>query len=105
MTQKTANIHINIQPELKDKAEQVFAATGHTASEAIEQFYAWTARHHRTPMKLKDKRISVPVEDDLTPEEIRQLLAEAKAEIERGEYYTTDDIKAMLKEKRYATRV
>lgn len=102
---RTATIHTRIQPELKQRAEKIFADSGHTTSDVLEQFYIQTVLRGKVPIKLSKRRASIPDEALMTADEIRGMLSEssraAKKQIASGEYLTTDDIKEKLN-KRYA---
>ena len=65
---KTAMIRARVEPELKHKAEQVFAALGISPTEAITIFYTQTALHNGLPFELR-----IPNEETL--EAIRQVRA------------------------------
>ena len=97
MIKKTAEIHARIQPNIKRQAEQVFAKTGHTASEAIEQFYVWTVKHQKTPMRLR-KRVNIPDENLLTDEEMKALIEEARKEAREGKVISLEESKRELRE-------
>lgn len=98
MATKTAEIHIMIRPDLKDGAESVFAKAGYTASEAIEQFYAWTLRHNRTPMKI-EKKAKIPDLSRMTKEEVNAILDDSEKQIEQGRYITVSEARRRVKEK------
>ena len=63
---KTALVQARMEPELKEKADKVFAALGLNASTAISLFYAQTVRQGGIPLELK-----VPNEE--TMEAIEEL--------------------------------
>ena len=50
---KTILVQARIEPELKEKADEVFDALGLTASAAISLFYAQVVRHGGIPLELK----------------------------------------------------
>lgn len=94
---KTAEIHARIQPNIKQQAEQIFAKTGHTASEAIEQFYIWTIKHRKTPMRLR-KRADIPDENLMTDAEIKEMIEEARKEVREGKVTTLDELRKEMHE-------
>lgn len=103
METRTATIHARIHPGLKMRAEEIFAATGHTTSDILEQFYAQTVARGKVPIRLKKRRANIPDLNLMTPEEISTMLRSAKAsldkQIESGHYTTLNDAKARFKEK------
>ena len=68
MSNKTSEVHVRIQPHLKQRAEAVFAQTGYSPSEAIQQFYAWTARHNKIPIRLHHSIQDIPCFDFISEE-------------------------------------
>jgi DNA-damage-inducible protein J len=49
---KTANINARIEPEIKKKAESIFAALGISASDAIGMFYRQVAFRRGIPFDI-----------------------------------------------------
>lgn len=98
MVTKTADIHVRIQPNLKEEAEKIFMSTGHTASDAITQFYAWTVRHKKTPMRLRRKP-AIPCLDDMTEEEINIMVEEARQQARAGKIVSLDETVRKIEKK------
>ncbi|MBR0431272.1 type II toxin-antitoxin system RelB/DinJ family antitoxin [Candidatus Saccharibacteria bacterium] len=100
---RTATIHTRIQPNLKARAERIFAESGHTTSDIIEQLYIQTVRQGKVPIRLNKRRANIPDEALMTSDEIKKLLTDAsgsaKRQIASNKYITTKDIKKQLKEK------
>lgn len=100
---RTATIHARIQPGLKSRAEEIFAESGHTTSEVLEQFYAQTVKRGKVPIRLTKRRAKILDESINTPEEIRTALVQAKKsaqrQFEEGKYITEQDVQAHFKEK------
>ena len=88
---KTAEIHTRIQPSVKRQAERIFAESGHTASDAIEQFYIWTIKHGKTPMRLR-KHANIPDEALMSDAEADQMINEARADYKNGNYISLDSL-------------
>lgn len=105
MNTRSATIHTRIQPKLKQRAEKIFADSGHTPSDVLEQFYIQTVRRGKVPIKLNKRRAKNPDEALMTADEIREMLSKssqmAKDQIASGDYITTDNIKDKLN-KQYA---
>lgn len=100
MALRTATIHIRIQPGLKKSAEEIFAESGVTASEAVEQFYAQTVKRGKVPIKLSRRRRANILDENVnTPEEIRAALDKAEKSVESGNYYTIKEVRESMKTK------
>jgi DNA-damage-inducible protein J len=65
---KTEMIRARVEPELKHEAEEVFAALGLSATEAITLFYRQVSLHHGLPFEVK-------IPNAATLEAIRQAQA------------------------------
>ena len=50
---KTEMIRARVEPSLKHEAEEVFAALGLSATEAISLFYKQVSLHHGLPFEVK----------------------------------------------------
>ncbi len=50
---KTEMIRARVEPDLKHEAEEVFAALGLSATEAITLFYKQVSLHHGLPFEVK----------------------------------------------------
>ena len=97
MAIKSAEIHTRIQPNVKRQAEQIFARTGHTASEAIEQFYVWTIKHQKTPMRLR-KHVDIPDENLMTDAELAKMVESARKEVHEGKVTSLEEFKKEMTE-------
>ena len=85
------------------RAEKIFADSGHTTSDVIEQLYIQTVRRGKVPIRLAKRRANIPDEALMTPEEIRAMLEEANKSAERqiasGEFISLQDVKDGLRQK------
>lgn len=103
MNTRTATIHTRIQPNLKSRAEQIFADSGHTTSDVIEQFYIQTVRRGKVPIHLSKRRAKIPDEILMTTDETKAMLTaasnSAKEQLSTGKTISTQDIKQDLREK------
>ena len=103
MEMRTATIHARIKPSLKDRAEKIFVASGHTTSDVLEQFYIQTIRRGKVPIRLAKRRATIPDENLLSSSEIREILRNAhnsaNKQISSGNYITTETVKKDLKRK------
>lgn len=99
MATRTADIHIRIQPDVKKRAEQIFAEGGFTLTDGIEQFLSWTVRHKKVPIRLVRRRPNIPVLSEMTREEIRLELTKAESDFKHGRVYTAEKINEMAGER------
>jgi len=80
---KTEMIRARVEPDLKHEAEEVFAALGLSATEAITLFYKQVSLHHGLPFEVK-------IPNATTIEAIRQ--AQSKEGLTK--YGSTQDLMA-----------
>ena len=74
MTQKSANLYVRIEPEVKEQAEHILSALGISASSAVNMFY-----------KQIILRRGIPFEIALPPVDISRISAsELSEELEKG---------------------
>ena len=101
MSTRTATIHTRIQPNLKFRAEQIFAESGHTTSDVLEQFYIQTVRSGKVPIRLNKRRATIPDEALMSDKEIKLMLSaaskSARKQISEVNLITSNDIKVGLK--------
>ena len=50
---KTEMIRARVEPDLKHEAEEIFAALGLSATEAIQLFYKQVSLHHGLPFEVR----------------------------------------------------
>lgn len=50
---KTEMIRARVEPDLKHEAEEIFAALGLSATEAIKLFYKQVSLHHGLPFEVR----------------------------------------------------
>ena len=90
---KTATVHVRVAPDIKEKAEKVFASTGLTTSQAVSLFLTSVANHNGIPFELtapsqEDQDVAFATAIQKTgggttsPEAIRILRLYAKGEID-----------------------
>lgn len=74
MTQKSANLYVRIEPEVKEQAENILSALGLSASSAVNMFY-----------KQIILRRGIPFEVSLPPLDISSMsVSELSQELEKG---------------------
>lgn len=91
---KSANLSIRIDPEVKQNAEVILNELGLSMASAINMFLKQVTIHKGLPFDVKLKNMPTFVED-LTQEELINLLEEA----DKGEGIPFDDVKKELSKK------
>lgn len=84
MAAKSSNLNARIEPELKEKAENILSALGISASSAINMFYKQIVLHGGLPFEVK-----LPPEHsrnfyDLSESELNELIQKGLDDIEAG---------------------
>ena len=77
MAQKSANLYVRIEPEVKEQAESILAALGIPASNAINMFYKQIILHQGIPFD-----VTLPANMPLDASTMSA--AELSEELERG---------------------
>ena len=95
-----STITLEIEPKLFRQAENVLNSIGLKYSEALNLFNRQIVLRNAFPLELKGKdRPNIPCIDDMTDEELDNLIQEALDDIEAGNYYTADEVEKELEEK------
>lgn len=83
MTTKSANIYARIEPEVKEKAEEILNQLGIPSSLAINMFYKQIILQNGIPFELKIP--SAPISfDHLSDDEINKELEKGYNDIKNG---------------------
>lgn len=82
---------IEVEPELKKRADVVFNQLGMSASKAVNLLLNYVVSLKRMPEDLG--RPSIPCIDDITEDELDDLFQQGIDEIEAGNFYTFDEVK------------
>lgn len=83
MTTKSANIYARIEPEVKEKAEEILNQLGIPSSLAINMFYKQIILQNGIPFELKIP--SAPINfNDLSDDEINRELEKGYNDINNG---------------------
>ena len=77
MAQKSANLYVRIEPDVKEKAESILSALGVPASNAINMFYKQIIIHRGLPFE-----VVLPARRPLDLSEMSA--AELSEELEKG---------------------
>ena len=81
---KSANLYARIEPELKEKAENILAALGIPASNAITMFYKQIILQKGLPFEVKlpsDNPVDISI---LTDDELNSELEKGFSDIDAG---------------------
>lgn len=93
---KTAAIYARVEPDVKERAEEVLNRLGIPMSHAIDMFLRQIDLQRGIPfeMKLPEKPLSY---DDLSDLEFDLLMEEAMEDIKNGNVYSAADLEAEMK--------
>ena len=99
MTQKSANISVRIEPEIKETAEEILSALGIPVSSAINMFYKQIILHGGLPFEA-----CLPIKEpldmsELTPEELNREIEKGYSDFLEGRYMPLDEAIARLRKK------
>ena len=98
MTTKTATILVRTEPEIKQKADQIFARIGMTTSGATNIFLHQVVQDGGLPFKPRvATKPDIPDMNELSKEEILGLLAEGEEDIKAGRVQPAEEVFAELR--------
>lgn len=89
---KKSVVYVRVDSDLKEKAEEILRQLGISPSSAITMFYSQIARSNGLPLDLQ----LPPSEEDLTPEELDAELEKGVRSIERGDFYTQEEMHRII---------
>lgn len=81
---KTANLYARIEPNVKEKAEEILEVLGIPASSAINMFYKQIILQHGIPFDVKIPADSVPNVELLSKEALNSELEKGYAQMLEG---------------------
>ena len=87
---------IEVEPELKKKADAVLNELGLSVKGAVDLFLRNVTSRKKLPEELK--RPPIPCLEDLTEEEFDALMEEAFDDIEAGRTYTIEEVRKFMEE-------
>ena len=93
MSNKTANIFVRIEPEIKEQAEQVLASLGIPVSLAVNLLFRQIAMHKKIPFEM-----SVPPHprhldlSQMSTEEFHASLQKGLDDAQAGRFVSIEDI-------------
>ena len=99
MSNKSANLCVRIEPEVKEKAEAILAELGIPASNAINLFYKQIILHNGLPfeLKLSNKIIDESV---ISEKDLALKLKKALESVNEGNGYTLNESIERLNKKK-----
>ncbi|GAB2024282.1 type II toxin-antitoxin system RelB/DinJ family antitoxin [Lactovum odontotermitis] len=81
---KTANLYARIEPNIKERAEEILEVLGIPASSAINMFYKQIILQHGIPFDVKIPADSVPNVERLSKEALNSELEKGYAQMLEG---------------------
>ena len=97
MAAKSANLYARVEPDVKERAEEILAALGIPASNAINMFYRPVILQQGLPFDVKiPRRHSLDV-SRLSEEELNRELEKGYADIEAGRTRPAREVFAELR--------
>lgn len=94
----TAEVHVAIDPEIKEKAETILEQVGITPAEVIRMLYSRIIKEQKIPFEPCLPAPKILFEGSMTREEIDRELQKGIDSIEAGNMYTIDEVDRMLAE-------
>lgn len=97
MAAKSANLYARVEPDVKERAEEILTALGIPASNAINMFYRQVILQQGLPFDVKiPRRHSLDV-SRLSEEELNRELEKGYADIEAGRTRPAREVFAELR--------
>ena len=95
----TAAVYARIDPQLKKDVEAILSELNITPSSLIQMLYGQIKLTKGIPFEIR-----LPVEkpryiEDMTKEELEEMIKRSRKDIEEGRFYTSEEVDAMLREK------
>lgn len=94
----TAEVHVAIDPEIKEKAETILEQVGITPAEVIRMLYSRIIKEQKIPFEPCLPAPKILFEGSMTREEIDRELQKGIDSIEAGRTYTLKESEEMLAE-------
>lgn len=87
---KTSSIYVRVDPKTKSEVDKVCNDMGLTPARAINMFLTKVAKEKRIPFEVTAVP-SLRYLDELTKEEVVNLIAESDEQIKNGKYTTLEE--------------
>jgi len=98
MAVKSSNVVARVEPEIKEKAEEILSSLGISASGGINMFYRQIILWNGLPFRPSIPTVGLRFQDELTKEELDTKLAKALAQAETGEGIPSDEFFSKLRQ-------
>lgn len=82
---KTETVYARIEPDIKEKAEEILADLGIPVSTAINIYYRQIIENRGLPMDVKLNRPNIPIYEEMSKEELAYELSKADEAIKNGD--------------------
>lgn len=97
-----SDLHVRLDADVKNKAEDILSDLGIAPSGAVNMFYRQVIAHDGLPFQVVRHPNPVPNFDAMTAEEINSRLDQAKSDISAGKFRPADDVFHDILGKKYA---
>ena len=84
MAQKSANLYVRIEPDIKEQAENILSVLGVSASNAINMFYKQIILHKGIPFDVAIPANKLLDLSSLSPDEISEELEKGYMDMKAG---------------------
>lgn len=95
---KSVNIYVKIEPDIKEKAEEILTKLGIPASLAITIFYKQIIFHKGLPFDVKLPPHPLDI-SKLSKEELDKELEKGMADIQAGNVVSAEEAEAFIRQK------
>lgn len=97
MAVKSANVMARVEPDVKERAEQVMAQLGLPVSVVINALYRQIIMNNGIPFSMSIPN-SIPSRDRMTDEEFNEMMAKGLAQAKAGQGKSLDEAFAVLED-------
>lgn len=91
MAQKTANLYVRIEPDVKEQAERILSALGVPASNAINMFYKQIILQRGLPFEVTLPENALLGLSEMTATELSQELEKGYVDMKTGKVKPAKD--------------
>ncbi|UXR77754.1 MULTISPECIES: type II toxin-antitoxin system RelB/DinJ family antitoxin [unclassified Staphylococcus] len=88
---KTANVNVRIQENVKQQAEEILDSMGISRATAIDMFYRQIIFNNGIPFPLKAPK-NMPTKENMDEEAFNSLMANGYAQAIQGDTYSIDEV-------------
>lgn len=96
---KTETVYARIEPDVKEKAEEILADLGIPVSTAINIYYRQIIENRGLPMDVKLNIPNLPIYDEMNDEELAYELEKGYKDLEDGKVRPLEDVLKELNSK------